>query len=320
MKHSPMLQARVRTLRYESERVVSIELVPVAGSTFPEFTAGSHVDLHLPNGISRSYSLLNSTSDSNRYVLGVLFDPNSRGGSRFVHEELRCGSVLTISTPRNHFELDETADETVLIAGGIGVTPILCMYRHLRARGKSARVVYCARSRNQAAFLDEFAALGGDVELWFDDEHGGQPFDLRQFFAAQPKDIHAYCCGPLPMLSAYEAACAACGIAHVHLERFAAVPATTSAPAGGYRVYLKRSDRTIEVPDGSPLLDALLAADIDCEYSCREGLCGACETVVLDGVPEHRDCVLSESEKAAGKTMMICVSGSRNGGKLVLDL
>ncbi|KXU90304.1 ferredoxin [Paraburkholderia monticola] len=320
MTHSPLLQARVRTLRHEAEGVLSIELVPVDGAHFPAFSAGSHVNLHLPNGLTRSYSLLNSTDEVDRYVLGVLCDPNSRGGSRYVHESLRCATVLPISAPRNNFELAADAEDSVLIAGGIGVTPILCMYRQLRARGKAARVVYCARSRRQAAFLDEFAALGGDIELWFDDEHGGQPFDLATFLAAQPKHVHAYCCGPLPMLAAFEAGCAASGIANAHVERFAADPALTHVPTSGYVVYLKRSDRTIEVPDDQRLLDMLLAAGVNCDYSCGEGICGACETTVLDGEPEHRDCVLSEAEKTAGRSMMICVSGAKNGGRLVLDL
>ncbi|NML35297.1 PDR/VanB family oxidoreductase [Paraburkholderia antibiotica] len=326
MTHSPLLQARVRTLRHEAEGVLSVELVPADGTRFPAFSAGSHVDLHLPNGITRSYSLLNPADDIDRYVLGVLFDPTSRGGSRFVHESLRCATVLPISTPRNNFKLAEPAQRTrepeqsVLIAGGIGVTPILCMYRQLRAQGRAARVVYCARSRRQAAFLDEFAALGGDVELWFDDEHGGQPFDLASYLAAQPKHVHAYCCGPLPMLAAFEAACAASGLVNVHVERFAAAATATQAPTGGYVVHLKRSDRTLEVPDGQRLLDTLLAAGVSCDYSCGEGICGACETTVLDGEPEHRDCVLSEAEKATGRSMMICVSGAKNGGRLVLDL
>jgi len=320
MTHSPIWQARVRTLRYEAEGVLSIELVPADGNHFPAFTAGSHVDVKLPNGLTRSYSLLNSEDESSRYVLGVLFDKGSRGGSRFVHEGLRCGAVLPISSPRNHFALDESADESVLIAGGIGVTPILSMYRRLRALGKVARVVYCARSHRQAAFIDEFNVLGGDVRYWFDDEHGGQPFDLDRFFADQPKGIHAYCCGPQPMLAAYEAACAAANLPNVHLERFAADPAVEHAAGPGYAVHLKRSGRTVLVPAGKRLLDTLLAAGVECDYSCREGICGACEATVLEGTPEHRDSVLGEAEKNAGKTMMICVSGSKNGGKLVLDL
>ncbi|MFP6561680.1 2Fe-2S iron-sulfur cluster-binding protein [Paraburkholderia sp. B3] len=320
MTHSPLLQARVRTLRHEAAGVLGVELVPEAGHRFPAFTAGSHIDLHLPNGVTRSYSLVNSPDETGRYVLGVLLDPKSRGGSRFVHESLHCGAVLTIGAPRNLFALDESADESVLIAGGIGVTPILCMYRRLRELGKAARVVYCARSRTQAAFLDAFAALGGDVVLWFDDEHDGQAFDLAAFLAGQNKAAHAYCCGPLPMLAAYEAACASAGLVNVHLERFAAAPAALAAPVGAYVVHLQRSGRTIDVPAGARLLDTLLAAGVACDYSCGEGICGACETAVLEGAPEHRDSVLSEAERSAGKSMMICVSGARRGSRLVLDL
>jgi tetrachlorobenzoquinone reductase len=320
MTHSPLLQARVRTLRYEAAGVLSVELVPESAHSFPAFTAGAHVDLHLPNGVTRSYSLVNSPDETGRYVLGVLLDPRSRGGSRFVHESLRCGTVLTIGAPRNHFPLDERAGESVLIAGGIGVTPILCMYRRLRELGKTARVVYCARSRTQAAFLDAFAALGGDVVLWFDDEHDGQAFDLTTFLAGQNTGAHIYCCGPLPMLAAYEGACASAGIVNVHLERFAAGPVALAAPAGAYVVHLQRSGRTIDVPAGARLLDTLLAEGIACDYSCGEGICGACETAVLEGTPEHRDSVLSEAERLAGKSMMICVSGARSGSKLVLDL
>lgn len=320
MTHSPLLQACVRTLRYEAEGVVSLELTPADGGHFPSFEAGSHVDLHLPNGLIRSYSLLNSTEETDRYVLGILSDPKSRGGSSYVHQSLRVGAVLPISAPRNNFKLDESAEVSVLIAGGIGITPILCMYRRLRSQGKKARVVYCARARKQAGFIDELTVLGGDIEFWFDDEHDGQPIDLAKVFIGQPAGLHAYCCGPLPMLSAYEAACEVAGVKHVHLERFAADASVVHAPSTGYTVYLKRSDKTFDVPANQSLLDTLLGAGIDCEYSCKDGVCGACETSVIEGCPDHRDHVLSAAEKANSRTMMICVSGSKGCGRLVLDL
>ncbi|WP_322063144.1 PDR/VanB family oxidoreductase [Paraburkholderia sp. J63] len=319
MSNTDLLQARIRTLRYEAQGVMSVELVPENGAEFPGFSAGAHVDLHLPNGLTRSYSLLNSSTDANRYVLGILSDRQSRGGSRYVHENFRCGMTLPIGKPRNNFALDETAEETVLVAGGIGITPILCMYRRLRETGKSVRVIYCARSRAQAAFLDELAALGGNVHLHFDEEKDGKPFDLAGFFATQPKHAHAYCCGPSVMLSAFEAACEGAGIANVHIERFAADAAVVHAPSEGYTVQLAKSGKTVEVEAGKSLLDTLIAAGVDVEYSCAEGICGACETRVIEGVPDHRDSVLSASEKSANKTMMICVSGAKCG-KLVLDL
>lgn len=313
------LNARIRMIRHEAERVLSIELVPVNGETFPLFTAGAHIDLHLSNGITRSYSLVNSAGDTSRYVIGVLNDEKSRGGSRYVHEQLRCGAIVEIGKPRNNFALDESAASTVLIAGGIGITPMLCMYRRLREAGRDVRLVYCSRSRAQAAFLDELESLGGDVQLHFDDEHDGRPFDLTAFLAGQRDDVHAYCCGPNAMLNGFEAACAAAGIGDVHLERFAASSPVTAALQTGYTVELARSGRTLNVPAGKALLDVLLDADVEVDYSCREGLCGACETRVLGGCPEHRDSVLTQSERTAGNVMMICVSGAKSA-TLVLDL
>jgi ferredoxin-NADP reductase len=313
------LSARVRTIRHEAARVLSIELVPVEGTVFPPFTPGAHIDLHLPNGITRSYSLVNSPDESARYVIGVLDDAKSRGGSRYVHEQLRCGTTIQIGKPRNNFALDEQASGTVLVAGGIGITPMLCMYRRLRQTRKNACLVYCARTRAQAAFLDELAALRGDVILHFDDEHDGRPFDLAAFLAQQPAGVHAYCCGPGAMLSAFEAGCAVAGIRNVHIERFAANLPVADTQQPGYSVTLARSGRELVVPAGKALLDVLLEAGVDVEYSCREGLCGACETRVLSGCPDHHDSVLTQSERAAGKVMMICVSRAKSES-LTLDL
>lgn len=313
------LDARVRTIRHEAARVLSIELVPVQGTAFPPFTPGAHIDLHLPNGITRSYSLVNSPDERGRYVIGVLDDDRSRGGSRYVHEQLRCGATLAIGKPRNHFALDEQAGATVLVAGGIGITPMLCMYRRLRQSGRGVGLVYCARNRAQAAFLDELEALGGNVHLHFDDEHNGRPFELAAFLARQPESVHAYCCGPGAMLSAFEAACSAAGIGNVHIERFAASVPAADPRQTGYTVELARSGRTLFVPAGTTLLDVLLEADVEVDYSCREGLCGACETRVLGGCPDHRDAVLSPAERAAGNVMMICVSRAKSE-TLVLDL
>ncbi|SDV48645.1 PDR/VanB family oxidoreductase [Chitinasiproducens palmae] len=311
------LQARVRTMRYEADGIVSVELTPLQAGTFPPFDAGAHIDLHLPSGVTRSYSLLNSTDERDRYVLGILSDVKSRGGSRYVHEQLRVGSVLGISAPRNNFALDESAAHSVLIAGGIGITPILCMYRRLRALGHSVQVLYCGRKRSQAAFLAELDALGG-VDTHFDDEAGGPP-NLKAYLEKQPRDAHVYCCGPAPMLGAFEDACRELGIEHVHLERFSADTTVARADDAGYIVELAQSGKTVEVPAGKTLLETLLEAGIDAEYSCMEGICGACETRVLEGEPDHRDSVLSTAEKASNKVMMICISGCKSG-KLVLDL
>jgi len=334
MSSQQILQARIRTLRHEADGILSVELVPVKGEHWPGFAAGAHIDFHLPNGLTRSYSLLNDQSESDRYVVGILADAKSRGGSRYIHDNFRCGHNLNIGVPRNAFALDETAHEIVLVAGGIGITPILCMYRRLMRLNEAAsvsalssakpaarrvRLIYCARSREQAAFIDELDALGGDIHYHFDAEHDGRPFDLHAFMAEQSPSVHAYCCGPGVMLDAFEAACAAAGIAHVHVERFAADTAVIDAPRAGYQVELAKSGLTLEVSPDKSLLDTVLAAGVDVDYSCMEGICGACETAVLKGCPDHRDSVLSKTEKASNKVMMICVSGCKEGS-LTLDL
>lgn len=318
------LQALVFQMRYEVPGIISVELRPIQpASAFPSVEAGAHIDLHLGNGLVRSYSLINP-GDTHRYVVAVLNDRRSRGGSRFVHEQLRIGQVITIGKPRNHFRLNEEAQRSVLLAGGIGITPIYAMVRRLAALGREAHLVYCARSRPEAAFLAEIEALAGvrDAPLsfrcHFDDEDGGPP-DLERLLAGHPLDTHFYCCGPGPMIDVYERACERLVQHNVHLERFAATPAVTSvSPASGYTVELRRSGRKVQVQPGVTLLDALIEAGISPDHSCREGVCGACETKVISGDVDHRDQLLSKQERAANKSMMICVSTCRSGC-LVLD-
>ncbi|SNS88784.1 vanillate O-demethylase ferredoxin subunit [Noviherbaspirillum humi] len=311
------LTVRVQSMRFEAEGIVSLELVSPEGAELPPFEAGAHIDLHLPNGIQRSYSLLNSPEERGRYVVGILKDRNSRGGSRYVHDQLRVGMTLAISAPRNNFALDEGVGQSVLIAGGIGITPIYCMLNRLQKLGKPARLLYCARSRSEAAFVEELLARD-NVQAHFDQEQGGPP-DLRGFLASQPKDAHFYCCGPTPMLNAFEALCEELGLKNMHLERFAAAENVEAVQGSEYTAQLARSNKVITVPAGKSLLDALLEAGIDVDHSCREGVCGACETRVLDGQPEHRDGVLSKTERESNKMMMVCVSGCK-GRSLVLDL
>ncbi|MBL0085413.1 MAG: oxidoreductase [Ideonella sp.] len=320
---SDLLQAFVHTLRYEAEDIVGIELRPLPGEAFPPFDAGSHIDLHLSNGMLRSYSLLNPPGETRKYVIAVLKDRASRGGSRCVHEQLRIGMRLKISAPRNNFKLHEDAGHSVLLAGGIGVTPILCMARRLRKLGRSFELIYCARSRQSAAFIDDIDTLGAPVHWHFDAERGGPP-DLKALLArpspADASNTHYYACGPAVMLDGFEAACAALGHAHAHIERFSAVEVAAASDARQhYTVELKRSGKLITVTTETSLLAALRAAKVEPPTSCEEGICGSCETRVLEGLPDHRDSVLSAAERAAGKVMMVCVSGCRSE-RLVLDL
>ena len=319
MSNSCTLSALVHTLRHEAEGIISVELRPWGDTVFTPFEAGSHIDLHLPNGLVRSYSLLNAPSDQGRYVVGILRDRASRGGSRYVHEQLRVGTQLQISQPRNNFALDTRASHSVLVAGGIGITPIYCMFRQLLALGHSAELIYCARSRAEAALVDEISGLGAKVLYHFNDEKGGLP-DLASYLAGRPADTHFYCCGPTPMLDAFEQTCERLGYPHAHIERFTAAEVAASEDAqDSYSVELSKSGKTVSVEPGLNLLDVLLEAGCDIEYSCREGVCGSCETRVLEGDVDHRDGVLSKAERAANKSMMVCVSGCKSR-RLVLDL
>ncbi|WP_242540428.1 PDR/VanB family oxidoreductase [Trinickia mobilis] len=311
------LRATVHAIRHEAQRVVSVELRPQPGSTFPAFDAGAHIDLHLPNGMIRSYSLCNSSDDKDRYVIGVLNVEESRGGSRYVHEQLRVGAQIEISRPRSNFPLHENAVHTVLIAGGVGITPILSMARRLCALGRSVELLYCARSRREAAFVEEIEALGHEVSWHFDDEQG-ERVDLVQFLATRRRDAHFYACGPTPMLDDFERHGRELGLAHVYLERFVArdAPGETTKR---YRVELSRSGRSLEVAPGKTLLQTLLDAGVQVPHSCTQGVCGACKTRVLSGEPDHRDSVLSASERESNAVMTVCVSGCK-GESLVLDL
>lgn len=315
------IEVRLKVIRYEAQGISSFELRPMPGRELAPFTAGAHIDVHLPNGLMRNYSLCNAQSESHRYVIGVNRDPNSRGGSRFMHETLHVGDVLTIGAPRNNFALAEDAEHTVLIAGGIGITPLWCMIQRLEELGRSWELHYSARNRQSAAFLDELRALGEQarsrLHLNFDAESGGQFLDLRAIVAHGPPGAHLYCCGPLPMLDAFEQATAQLAPERVHREYFAAKDAPDTS--GGFAVELAKTGRTLVVPAGKTILDTLLDEGIDVPYACGEGICATCETRVLAGIPDHRDLVLSPDEQAANDRMMICCSGAKSD-KLVLDL
>jgi ferredoxin-NADP reductase len=322
---SPTLSVRVRAMTYEAQSIVGLELVPAAPSTdLPAFTAGAHIDLHLdtPQGkLVRSYSLLNDPFETHRYCLGVHLDAHSRGGSAQVHRHLRVGDVLTIGAPRNHFPLDESAPHNVFIAGGIGITPMLSMIARSQTLGTPWTLYYSARTRKHAGFLDRLHSAagqaGGRVVLNFDQESGGKMLDLSAIVAALPAGAHVYCCGPGPMLQAYEQACAALPAQRVHKEYFAAQQAPASE--GGYTVALARSGKTLQVPPGKTLLDCLIEVHAEPVYACREGVCGTCEVKVLEGTPDHRDMVLSDSERASNDRMLVCCSGAKSA-RLVLDL
>lgn len=315
-----LMQVRVKRISYEAESINSYELVASAGGDLVPFTAGSHIDLHLSNGMIRSYSLVNDQSERNRYVIAINKDAASRGGSTFIHETLRAGDVVSISEPRNNFVLQENAAHSVLIAGGIGITPLLSMIRRLGALGRSFELYYAARTRAAAAFLDELnmrrCATPAKLHLHFDQELSGRVLDLHAIVRKAPADAHLYCCGPFAMLEAFEAATADRPAERVHVEYF---KAKEKSAEDGFEVKLARSNRTIMVEPGKTILNALLDAGIAVNYACTEGVCGTCETRVIEGMPDHRDLFLGKEEQATNTTMMICCSGSKSS-TLVLDI
>lgn len=315
------LNLRVTSIAYEAQDINSYELKPLDGGELPPFTAGAHVDLHLPSGHTRSYSLVNAPDERYRYVVAVSRVPDSRGGSRYLHEQVRAGALLAVGAPRNNFALAEEAEHSLFIAGGIGITPLWSMIQRLEKLCRPWELHYCARTRQHAAFLEAlWKALGsgrGRLHLNFDEEPGGQRLDIGAVVAAAGPAAHLYCCGPAGMLAAFEEVCAGRPPEQVHVEYFAGTK--DAATEGGYTVVLAKSGRTFEIPAGQTILSVLLAAGVDVPHSCREGVCGSCETRVISGTPDHRDNVLSGAEKASGKTMMICCSGSA-AGELVLDL
>ena len=290
------------------------------GAALPAYQPGAHIDLHLPNGLTRQFSLTVPNTDPDRYVVGIKRDPDSRGGSRYVFEQMKVGDEIKISAPRNNFPLVENAEHVVLVAGGIGITPIWCMAQQLDAQKRSWKLHYSCRSRDDMAFLAELQKFAGDrVHLHFDDEAGGKFLDIAAAVAEAPANAHFYCCGPKPMLAAFEAAAASRPHGMVHVEYFTPKDDAAAAPTGGFWVELARSGEEYFIPPGKKVLEVLFDAGVDVDYSCELGICGACETRVISGIPEHHDSVLSEEEQASNEKVMICCCGSKTE-RLVLDM
>ncbi len=315
------LPLRVHSSTWEAEGVVSFELRDPGGAALPPFTAGAHLDLHLRNGMLRSYSLVNSQDERHRYVIAVQKDRKSRGGSTWVHDRLRVGDMIEISGPRNNFPLAEDAAHSLFIAGGIGVTPLYCMVQRLHALGRPLELYYCVRTRAEAAFRAALETLGAAgkarIVFNFDGEPGFKLLDIAGVVASAAPGTQLYCCGPLPMLAAFEEATNALERERVHVEYF--TPKEAPAAAGGFTVVAAKTGRSFVIPPGKTILETLTDAGLQLACSCLEGVCGTCETRVLEGVPDHRDVVLTEAERVANKTMMICCSGCK-GDRLVLDL
>ncbi len=310
------MRARIRAIRWEAEGINSYILEPIDIALMPVFEPGAHVDVQLKPGLARSYSLVNDPAIRGYYEIAVHHAIDGRGGSRHIHTEWRAGDIIEISEPKNNFPMIEDASHTVLIAGGIGVTPMLPMIARLEKLGRGWELHYVAATPERAAYIERLQEYP-QVEIAFDGVPGGQRLDLKGICAAAPADAHLYCCGPTGMLDAFVAINADRPKGHAHIEYFSAE--TEIAADGGYTLELVKSGRTITVQEGETMLDALLTAGVDIGFACAEGVCGTCQVKVLAGIPDHRDHFLTEEEKAANTMIMVCCSGSKSDS-LVLDI
>ena len=303
-----------------ADEVVALDLKDPGGDELPGWDPGAHIDLMLDDGLVRQYSLCGDPRDQKTWRVGVLLEPESRGGSRHVHDKLVQGANIRVRGPRNHFALVDSP-KYLFIAGGIGITPIVPMIKSAEQTGSEWTLIYLGRKHTTMAFADRLLDSYGDpVTLWPEDTKGR--FDLEAALLEPKEDTLVYCCGPEPLLAAAEKHCASWPEGSLHIERFAARSADSEASSealDSFQVVCQRSAVTVEVSDDTSILEALEDADIPILSSCLEGVCGTCSATVVEGSPDHRDSVLTDAERASGNTILTCVSRSRSE-KLVLDL
>lgn len=310
------LAAKVVARSDETERVAILTLAPVDGSHFPHWEPGAHIDLRLKLGLVRQYSLCGDPADLSTYRIGVLKETQSRGGSIYLHERINVGDSLSIGWPRNTFELAKST-RYLFIAGGIGVTPILPMIKRAELTGAEWTLAYTGRSRNSMAFIPELANYCDHVTLFPKDESGR--VDVESLLKV-PEGTLVYACGPTSLLDAIEKHCEeTLPPGTLRTERFRAPELAASAHSTSFVVECQMSGVEVEVAGDISILEALRSAGFEMASSCEEGVCGACETFVLDGKPDHRDSVLSDLDKSQNGCMMVCVSRSLTP-RLILDL
>lgn len=319
MTAAQLLTVQVADVRAEACDVMTLELRAPGGSELPPFEPGSHLDLHLPNGLLRQYSLTNDWRERDRYVIGVGRAEKSRGGSDYVHSHIRAGMQLKISAPRNNFPLDREAERFLFIAGGIGITPIMAMIRWCVAQSKPWRLIYAARSRQRAAFYEQICGLARSCAQFHFDDEAGQVLDVAQAISSWSPGERIYCCGPTPLMEAVKSLAGQLPADTVRFEWFTVPESDEPQESDSFSVRLERSDKEFQVPADRSILEVLEENGFEVPFSCREGLCGTCVTNVLAGEPDHRDYVLTDEERAAGKQMTICCSRSKSPS-LTLDL
>lgn len=310
----------VRRREEQGHGVLVLDLASAEGEPLPPFEAGAHVDVHLGEGLVRQYSLAGTPADRSVYRLGILKDPKSRGGSIAAHERLQEGTEIRIGVPRNHFPLEMEAAHTVLVGGGIGITPMIAMAHALADAGKSFELHYCGRTRASCAFLDELAsgAFADRVHPHFDDGADEQRLELDGVLGKAAPDTHVYVCGPSGFMDWVIGEARRLGLpeAQIHKEYFQ-VEADTSGSA--FDVVAKKSGKTVRVEEGRSIVEALATIGIKVQVSCEQGVCGTCLCNVLEGVPDHRDIFLTDEEKADNDQMLLCCSRAKSD-TLVLDI
>jgi vanillate O-demethylase ferredoxin subunit len=316
------LRLRASRIAAETPDIRLVEFVEPSGADLPPFTAGAHVDLYLADGVVRQYSLCNDPAERHRYTVGVLREKSSRGGSRAVHA-LREGDLIDVSLPRNNFPLaGPEARVHLLLAGGIGVTPMIAMIAELQARRAAFRMHYCTRAPEHTAFLAQLRPLieSGHVVLHHDGGDPSRGLDLKRTLATHEPGTHVYICGPAGFIAAAQQASGAWPSDCVHVEHFSAVALTEDEAAWDarpFKVKIASTGQVYDVPAGRSIVEVLRAAGVPVETSCEDGFCGTCLTRYVEGEPVHRDAVLGESERK--NFVMICRARSRSP-LLVLDL
>lgn len=324
------LNVRVRSITYLGEDVNAYEVVPLDASTVPAFTAGAHIDLYFRDGRVRQYSLCNDPAERHRYVFAVQREANGRGGSKAIHDVVHAGRVLAISAPSNHFPLHPEAKHHVLVAGGIGVTPIVAMAYQLLAAGASFELHYGARTRDKLVFGERLEALGLGKRLhtYVDGGDPSRGMDVARIVGAAAPEAHIYCCGPEGLMRSVRAAAAGRPVGTVHFEHFVPPQPAARVPTDmlgggcaaitvGFKVKLARRGLSFDVPDDKSIVEVLRENGIEVATSCEAGLCGTCRTRYLGGEPDHRDFILDE--QARRQEVMICCSRSKTP-TLELDL
>src|SRR5258708_7326109 len=317
-----MLEVRVVGRRVGDEDGLSFEVERGRGRPLPPYGAGAQVDVHLPGGLVRQYSLCSPEGMHSKYTIGVLKEPNSRGGSKALHERVQVGDKLTISEPRNKFPLDVHARRSLLLAGGIGITPILAMADELGRDGRDFELHYCARSRGRMAFAERISSSpwSASASLHFDDGAAEQRLDATRVLGEPADDAHVYVCGPAGFMNHILGTGRTLGWqeARLHREYFVAEPVdhTSDKP---FEIQLRRSGRTIVVPSDKSAASALAEAGVEIPLSCEQGVCGTCVTRVLEGIPDHRDFYLTEEEHQRNDSFTPCCSRSHTP-RLLIDL